>query len=459
MADALARLDACGAEAELIALARDCLAAEPEDRPRDASVVAERITAYLAGVQERVRAAERERAVAEARAVEERKRRRSSSALAASRAGAHDDGRARASSMSSGSGRPRPPRVAKVIGEASTLRDLARANPEDVARWRTARWPPCSRRRVWPAATPRPSGQLAALRVEVQAGAGRGRSATGPCSSGSSTSARPRPTTHDGSQTDAAYAAAFRDAGLDLDGPAPAEVGARIKARPPGVALALAAALDDWSAVRRSLRTTRPAPAAWPRSPAGRPRPLARRPPRRARPGRQGWPQGGVAGPRRAPRSSMTWGPSASTCWARPWPTRETRRRPRGCCVAPRLRHPATSGSTMTSPGAGAAQPRATKRSASTPPPAPSAPRRPTSWPMRWRGRGESDEAIEVFRDLARLRPRMGRHLACLGDESESAWPVQGSRRGTRTGRRRPPRGDPAQARRRHGPQQPRHSP
>ena len=58
LADALARLDACGADAELIALARDCLAAEPEDRPRDAGVVAERITAYLAGVQERLRAAE-----------------------------------------------------------------------------------------------------------------------------------------------------------------------------------------------------------------------------------------------------------------------------------------------------------------------------------------------------------------------------------------------------------------
>ena len=81
-ADALARLDGCGAEAELIALARDCLAVEPEDRPRDAGLVAERITAYLAGVQERVQAAERERAVAVARASEERKRRRVQLALA-----------------------------------------------------------------------------------------------------------------------------------------------------------------------------------------------------------------------------------------------------------------------------------------------------------------------------------------------------------------------------------------
>ena len=48
LADAFARLDACGADAELIAMARDCLAREPEDRPRDAGAVAERVTAYLA---------------------------------------------------------------------------------------------------------------------------------------------------------------------------------------------------------------------------------------------------------------------------------------------------------------------------------------------------------------------------------------------------------------------------
>ena len=83
-ADALARLDGCGSEAELIALAKDCLAVKPEDRPRDAGLVAERMTAYLAGVQTRVQAAERERAVAVATAIEERRRRKVQLALAAS---------------------------------------------------------------------------------------------------------------------------------------------------------------------------------------------------------------------------------------------------------------------------------------------------------------------------------------------------------------------------------------
>jgi serine/threonine protein kinase len=56
--DAQARLEGCGADGELIALARDCLAVEAEDRPREAGVVAGRIAGYLAGVQERLHEAE-----------------------------------------------------------------------------------------------------------------------------------------------------------------------------------------------------------------------------------------------------------------------------------------------------------------------------------------------------------------------------------------------------------------
>jgi serine/threonine-protein kinase len=48
---ALARLDGCGADPELTALARDCLQASPDDRPPDAGAVAERVGAYRAAVQ------------------------------------------------------------------------------------------------------------------------------------------------------------------------------------------------------------------------------------------------------------------------------------------------------------------------------------------------------------------------------------------------------------------------
>ena len=83
LADALARLDASGADAELIALARHCLAPDREARPRDAGEVASSVSAYQATVQERLRAAEIAQVEAVAKAAHERKQRRMRIALAA----------------------------------------------------------------------------------------------------------------------------------------------------------------------------------------------------------------------------------------------------------------------------------------------------------------------------------------------------------------------------------------
>jgi serine/threonine-protein kinase len=83
LTDAWSRLDSCGPDAELVALARSCLAPAPADRPGDAGVVAERMTAYLAGVQERLRSAEVARAEALARAAAEGQARIAAQAQAA----------------------------------------------------------------------------------------------------------------------------------------------------------------------------------------------------------------------------------------------------------------------------------------------------------------------------------------------------------------------------------------
>ena len=84
LADALARLGACRADGELVALARSCLAPAARDRPRDAVVVAAGLTAYLASADQRLRTAELARAQADVRAASERKRRVLTVALALS---------------------------------------------------------------------------------------------------------------------------------------------------------------------------------------------------------------------------------------------------------------------------------------------------------------------------------------------------------------------------------------
>src|SRR5262245_42092931 len=70
--DTHARLAACGAEPELVALCRRCLAAEPDDRPRDAGEVAAAVAALRAAAEERAWRAELDRV----RAAEQGKRRR-----------------------------------------------------------------------------------------------------------------------------------------------------------------------------------------------------------------------------------------------------------------------------------------------------------------------------------------------------------------------------------------------
>jgi serine/threonine-protein kinase len=83
LSDAFGRLDESGADPELVVLARQCLAAEPGDRPADAGAVARAVNGYLSAVQERLRRTELERAAAQAQAGEERKRRRVQLILAA----------------------------------------------------------------------------------------------------------------------------------------------------------------------------------------------------------------------------------------------------------------------------------------------------------------------------------------------------------------------------------------
>jgi tetratricopeptide (TPR) repeat protein len=254
-ADACARLGACGADADLVDLARACLTREPGDRPRDAGAVADRTTAYLAGVQEKLRAAERDRAVAEAGAAAERRRRKLQAGLAVSVLALTILG-----SLSTTSylrqRQARAATVAQFLGEARIFRDQARAHPDDTARWQVTL---AAIQRVEDALGSGPGGdpetrrQSDALRDEARAGrdgAERDRRLLDHLVDIRSA----RADDPDGMATDAAYAEAFGEAGLDLAALSPAEAGELIKARPRATALVLAVALDDWAAVRRRSR-------------------------------------------------------------------------------------------------------------------------------------------------------------------------------------------------------------
>ena len=224
-----------------------------------------------------MQAAERERAVAVARAIEERRRRRVQLALAASLVAFLTlGGLSTTYYLQQRAERTRlrieqAAAVDRVVGRAVTLRDQARANPEDLARWEVAL---AAVEQAEAGGDALARHRLLDLHREAQAGLAAARRDEAlldrlvDIRSGEADDPG-------GSVTDAAYADAFGDAGIDLAGRPPAEAGATIKARPPSVALALAVALDDWSAIRRVRRDGPRACAIERGRPSRRPRPLA----------------------------------------------------------------------------------------------------------------------------------------------------------------------------------------
>jgi eukaryotic-like serine/threonine-protein kinase len=252
LADAFARLDSCGADAELVALAKLCLAREPEDRMRHAGAVADRVTAYLSGVQKRLRAAEVARAAEMARAEEaivraraERRARRLQVGLAASLL---------VLTTACGLGctswmvnRQRwEARLAQLLAEASALKERARRDRGDASAWREAL-------AALDRADAQGAGQrVATLRQEIEAGLDEAER----YSRLRQELVEIRGNRQDvgSAATDAAYAAAFDAAGLNLDKLELAEFARRLGLHGSEAAIEVSAFLDDWSAARRGAR-------------------------------------------------------------------------------------------------------------------------------------------------------------------------------------------------------------
>jgi tetratricopeptide (TPR) repeat protein len=254
LAEAYTRLDGCGADAELVSLCRRCLSPAPADRPAHGQAVADGMMAYLGGVQEKLRKAE-------LAGVEERARRRLTTVVAASLL---------ALSIAGGLGftywlhqrQAGAARGALALKEATLLRDQALDRPEDPARWEAALE---SLKRAETALAeggdPDARQDLATLDAEVRTGAQaaqRDHVLLGQLIDIRSAKADDL----NGSATDAAYAEAFRAAGLGIDGDDPKAAAARIASRPEPVRVALVAALDHWTAVRKGRKA---GGEAWPR--------------------------------------------------------------------------------------------------------------------------------------------------------------------------------------------------
>ena len=158
LADAFGRLDACGADAELAGLARECLACEPEDRPRDAGAVSRAVDRLpgrgaraapdgrarpgrgAGGPRRRPSDGPGRRAAqeAQAHAVEEGRRRRLQVGLAASVLALTTVG-GLATTAYLHQRQARAAQVELALNETTLLHDQALKAPDDLGRWQAAR--------------------------------------------------------------------------------------------------------------------------------------------------------------------------------------------------------------------------------------------------------------------------------------------------------------------------------
>jgi eukaryotic-like serine/threonine-protein kinase len=256
LSEALARLDVCGADTELVALARDCLAVDLEQRPRDAGVVAARGLGYVGSLERRMRQAELERAAESARAEEaghrvmvERQRRRYQLGLAASMVVLSMLGGLSFALWAQQRG-ARVTQAERALTDAITARNKAQETPTEPAAWEAAaKAVSDAARPVREAGVPEIEERLAVLRSEVRSQLEAARRDRPLLNAVANVRSSKQDLRHSGA--DAEYTRAFREAGLDIDGDLPEEVGAKLRARA-RVVDALVAALDDWALERRA---------------------------------------------------------------------------------------------------------------------------------------------------------------------------------------------------------------
>ncbi len=264
LGEARVRLEACGAEAELIDLARDCLAPERWRRPRNAGQVSRRMGMFLAGSQERLRAAELARVEAQASGARSANRRRLTVALAAAVLVA-------VGILGGGStylARQRMARLAatsrvvtEALADAERLRGQAEAAVDDnQVKWFEA---VVAATRARDLLAEGEADEALGQRVnDVLDGLVREQTAAAKQAAeverdrkllGELEAIRGNLSEHwNAKQADTDYAAAFRAFGIDLDELEPETAGKRIARR--SAPVELASYLDEWAVWRRKAR-------------------------------------------------------------------------------------------------------------------------------------------------------------------------------------------------------------
>jgi serine/threonine-protein kinase len=255
--EARSRLASCGADASLVTLCEACLSPAPRARPRDAGEVAKEVTAWLASVEDRERAAEEDAAEARAHADEHRKVRRLVVILAASVLGVVVAGGAGFLFFQLESAARSGEASARVEEALQAVHDQrGRAAGGSLALWSDARNAARNAVKLAEDAGVDPTTREAAARAlaEVEEAEGRARedAARREAEAALETrldSLRIESLLGPDLPAEESFASAFREGGIDPESPGRAAAVAR--ARGSRLASRIADAAADWALVRR----------------------------------------------------------------------------------------------------------------------------------------------------------------------------------------------------------------
>jgi serine/threonine-protein kinase len=259
------RLDHCSADAELVSLCKECLATAPEDRPRNAGVVAGRVAAYQVGVQERLRQVELEQARARAHALEAQRRRRLALALVAAVLLLIVAG-----GLMLWSEKQRQARddraVTDALIEARLLAQQAEVSPLDTRKYSEAlavARKAVDQARSSDASEPiRTQAENLLLKLQQDQDAlkkdrrllAQVLEVRAPSDGGDSAGRKGQVSVQDQTGPDERFAAAFREWGVNVDDTPTAKAAERLQSRPADVVVEIIAALDDWADERHRNR-------------------------------------------------------------------------------------------------------------------------------------------------------------------------------------------------------------
>ena len=250
LGDCFERLAESDADSEIVEIAKSCLAQNSYDRPRDARQVADSVSSYLESVESRLRKAELAKVEAETRSIEEQRRRKLQVGLAMFVLLTVIAGGAIAFRIWQ-QDRTRQEALQKSLARIETLQGQVREDPTNMKTWQDAIVTTQEAINAYQLLGDREGVDALEEQLSTLQSGFRAARVDEDLLNKLMDIRSTHPDDLSGRNAEQAFQQAFTKAGIEIEARSPADIAAQISQRPAKIVVDLAVAFDDWSRVRR----------------------------------------------------------------------------------------------------------------------------------------------------------------------------------------------------------------